>query len=56
MFASIRHDVNEVSALLESYAFFIDISGRFGTAHVSPWLKKSKKNAMKICVNGQTNI
>ena len=49
-------DVNEVSALLECYASFIDIFGRLGTVYVSPLLKKSKKNAMKICVNGQTNI
>lgn len=56
MFAGNGHNVNEVSAVLESYAAFIDIFGRFGTVNVSPLLKKSKMNAMKICVNGQTNI
>ena len=56
MFAGIRRDVNEVFALLECYAEFTDISGRFGTDHVSPLLKKSKNNTMKIYVNGQTNV
>ena len=56
MFAGIRRDVNEVSAVLERYAASIDIFGRFGAVQVSPLLKKSQKNAMKACVNCQTNI
>ena len=56
MFAGIRRDVNEVSAVTESYITFIDIFGSFGAVQVSPLLKKSQKNAMKICVDYQTNI
>jgi hypothetical protein len=56
MFVGIRHDVNEVFAVHESYAAFINIFGRLGTVHVSPLLKKSKTNAIKICVNCQTSI
>jgi hypothetical protein len=56
MFAGIRRDVNEVSAVTECYTTFIDIFGSFGAVQVSPLLKKSQKNAMKICVDYQTNI
>ena len=56
MFPDIYLDLNEVSAVLECYAGFIDIFRRFGAVQVSPLLKKSQKNVMKICVNCQTNI